>query len=304
MNIQQAKAIPIAEILEKIGVKPIKQTKNEYWYKSPIRNENTASFHVNIKSNIWYDFGLGKGGDNIDLVCQHLEASKVGSSISDALRWLDNMFGQTITIMPIRSSEPHKSESKLKLVDVRDLSFRGLLNYLENRGIPLSVAKHVLKEVRVHNSETGKTFLAVGLINEDDGYEIRNPKVKSSVKAKHISFIRGTNPDKKGIHVFEGMLDYLSAIADNNNKFFEEDTIVLNSLSLLTKATPYIKDYGYRIAYTWLDNDDAGRNATKALHEFFATQEGLNHVPMNERYWPHKDVNEWHMNKLGLKLDG
>jgi hypothetical protein len=304
MNIQKAKAIPIAEILEKIGAKPIKKTKNEYWYHSPLREENTASFHVNIKSNIWYDFGIGKGGDNIDLVCQHLEASKVGCSVSDALRWFDNMFGQAITITPIRTSEPRKSESKLKLLEVRDLSFRGLLNYLENRGIPLSIGKIALKELRVQNLESGKSFLAVGLINEDDGYEIRNPKVKSSVKAKNISFIRGTNPNKKGIHIFEGFMDYLSAIAENNNVLFEEDTIVLNSLSLLPKATPYIKDYGYRIAYTWLDNDDAGQKATKALHEFFSTQEGLDHVSMNEKYLPHKDVNEWRMNKLGLKMEG
>lgn len=302
MNIQQAKAIPIAEILEKIGAMPIKKAKNEYWYKSPLREENTASFHVHINNNIWYDFGIGKGGDNVDLVCQHLEASKVGCSIPDALRWMDNMFGQAITIKPVPTNEPQKPESKLKLMEVRDLNFRGLLNYIENRGIPLSIAKQVLKELRVHNLESNKTFLAVGLLNEDDGYEIRNPKVKSSVKAKNISFIRGTNPNKKGIHIFEGFMDFLSAVTDNN-KMFEEDTIVLNSLSLLSKATPYIKDYGYRVAYTWLDNDEAGQNATKALHEFFATQDGLNHVPMNERYQPYKDVNEWHMNRLGLKLD-
>ena len=37
------------------------------WYKSPFRTEKEASFKVDLHKEVWYDFGLGKGGDIITL---------------------------------------------------------------------------------------------------------------------------------------------------------------------------------------------------------------------------------------------
>ena len=54
MNIEQANAIAMAEILRKIGSRPVKQRGNDIWYLSPFRNEKTASFKVNIAA-CWYN---------------------------------------------------------------------------------------------------------------------------------------------------------------------------------------------------------------------------------------------------------
>lgn len=44
------------------------------WYKSPFRTEKEASFKVDLHKELWYDFGLGRGGDKtpaeIDFVIQ------------------------------------------------------------------------------------------------------------------------------------------------------------------------------------------------------------------------------------------
>ncbi len=97
-------------------------------------------------------------------------------------------------------------------------------------------------------------------------------------------------------------MDFLSTLAQSQSRVHRGDTIILNSLSCLKQLAPYMQGYGYRTACTWLDNDPAGHQATKALTEFFKTQAELTHRPMNHLYEPHKDVNAWHMHKLNLRL--
>jgi len=166
----------------------------------------------------------------------------------------------------------------------------------------LASAKQYLDEIRILNKETEKTFFALGIQNEEAGYEIRNPVFKGCLGAKAITFIRGTKPRPEGINLFEGFMDCLSIITSQGSKRFEDDTIILNSLSCLKQATPYIQNYGYRTGYTYMDNDAAGRKATTAWAEYFKKQPQLEHSPMNGLYAPHKDVNAWHMNKRGLSL--
>ena len=96
-------------------------------------------------------------------------------------------------------------------------------------------------------------------------------------------------------------MDYLSLLKQNNQDKMTGDCIVLNSISCVQKALPFLKGYGYKKLYTWLDNDEAGKKATDAFSEFATTQEGLLHRPMNKQYAAHKDVNAWHMHTLHLK---
>lgn len=300
MNIEQAKTIPLALILEKIGCTPTRERKHDSTYLSPLRNERTPSFQVNHVKNLWFDFGTGKGGDVIGFVCAWLESSKESYTVSDALRWLDNMAGYASAIKPITAIGDSKEDSDLLLKQAKPIRHPALIRYLESRGIPMNIASAYMVEVLVLNRETTKDFFALGFANEDEGYEIRNPFFKGCVGAKAISFIRGKQPKPGGIHIFEGVMDYVSAIAFQKVERFDDDTIVLNSLSLLKQATPYIKNYGYHVAHTWLDNDLAGQKGTKSLADFFATEENLKHEPMNGIYHPHKDMNDWHMNRLSL----
>lgn len=39
------------------------QKRNDLWYNAPYREERTPSFKVNKDRNVWFDFGLGRGGD-------------------------------------------------------------------------------------------------------------------------------------------------------------------------------------------------------------------------------------------------
>lgn len=43
MNIQEAKAIRLADYLQSLGYSPVKQQGNSLWYKSPFREESEPS---------------------------------------------------------------------------------------------------------------------------------------------------------------------------------------------------------------------------------------------------------------------
>ncbi len=299
MNIAQANAIPIAEILAKFNIVPVRETAIDAWYFSPFRSERTASFHVNTVKNVWYDFGSGRGGKAIDFVMAWLEHSGEDKTVVDALRWLRNMmFKPTpIVVFPKPKDADAEAGAALTLQMVAPLQNKTLIAYLELRGIPQAIASKYLKEVFVKNSNTGKNFFAIGMRNEDNGYELRNMFFKGSLSPKHISFIRGENTSCGEINVFEGWTDFLSALAHQKDNRFEGDTIVLNSLSCVSKAMPYIEACPYTKLRTWLDNDMAGESATRAFNRFAVMRGNIEFEAMNRVYSPHKDVNAWHIQK-------
>lgn len=299
MNMEQANAIPMSEILDKVGCKIGKSSSYDLMYFSPFRDEKTASFHVNTMKNRWFDFGMGCGGTVIDFVCRYLEMQQEDHTPSDGLRWVNNMMKPSATVITFPTGEPQEVFPALKFVSAKPLQALFLLDYLKERGIPSLLAKKHLKEVRVRNTKTKRELTAIGFKNADGGFELRNSAFKGSLSPKGISLVRGKELMPESLHVFEGFLDFLSALMYQSGNAFRGDAIILNSVGCLPKAVPYILNYSYRHIYSWLDNDTAGRNATQVLKEF-AEDGRMKFTPMNSQYATHKDVNAWHMNKLSL----
>lgn len=294
MNFEQANAVPLRDILSAIGLSPSKERGGSLFYLAPWRDERTASLHVNVPKNLWYDHGEGFGGSASALVRAYLDRSGHSSSDRDVLRWFRNMTGLPPVIPPApRSAE--ETEPALELKKLLPISHVALIRYLEARGIPVDVAKSLLHEARVHNRTSRKNFFALALKNEDEGYELRNPYFKGCIAPKTVTFIRGRDVKPDAVHTFEGSMDYLSVVARQDGKPLKGDAIILNSLSCLKDAIAYIKNYGYRMAYSWFDNDAAGHKARQVFDAFVRTEADLAHLPMNTVYAPHKDVNEWHV---------
>jgi len=301
MNIEQANDIALIEILQKLGVQPSKHDGADLMYLSPLRKERTPSFHVNQRINKWFDHGIGEGGNSIDLVISYLKYQREDHTVHDALRWLTLMFGSTPPTIIHSEERTFVNEQTLRLRKVTPLQSAVFINYLQARGIALHIAKKYLKEVEVLNTKSGKTFIAIGLKNEDEGYELRNKNFKGSVRSKYVSVIRGSDPESKAIHIFEGLMDFLSALVYQKKTQFAEDAIILNSVSLIGKAYPYINNYGYLKLYSWLDNDHQGQNAATLLKDYLEKHSTITFVSMNKLYKGHKDVNEWLMHTKKLQ---
>lgn len=235
MTIEEAKNIKLADYLHSLGYNPVKQQGNSLWYKSPFREEKDPSFKVNPDRNLWYDFGMGTGG-NIITLAQELYAS-------DSLPYLlDRIAEQSPSIRPVSFSFRQQSSTQpsFQQLEVVPLSSIALYSYLQGRGINTELAKKECKEIRFVNN--GKQFFAVGFPNISGGYEIRNKYFKGCIAPKDITHIRQQGEPGETCYVFEGFMDYLSFLTLRQKNcpdypdLDKQDYLVLNSVSNLSKA--------------------------------------------------------------------
>lgn len=287
MKTQEAKKIPIVDVLSRLGLQPVKKFKGgiELGFISPFRGEKEPSFFVNIEKNVWYDFAE-KGGNLLDFVIRYKN-----TDVRGALKFLDDLFG-SLNYLPIikrpeKPIEKPESEPIFKLDKVKPFDQNSLLaEYILNkRKIGLEVGKKYLSEVYFINIESRKKYFAVGFENISGGYEIRNPYFKSSIGQKDISVIRGRN--SMSLLIFEGFMDFLSYLTINNKLELDEEIIVLNTLSYCEKALEIIKAKTYTEVKGFLDNDNSGNEKTL----FF--QDELKSIFNDQRkvFSPHKDIN-------------
>lgn len=291
MTIFEAKQIRISDYLYSLGYSPVKQQGNSLWYKSPFREEKEPSFKVNTDRGLWYDFGMGKGG-NIIALAQELYAS-------DSLPYLlEKIAEQSPSVRPVSFSFRQQSSTQpsFQQLEVVPLSSPALYSYLQGRGINMELAKRECKEVRfVHN---GKQFFAVGFPNASGGYEVRNKYFKGCIAPKEITHIQQQREPKDTCFVFEGFMDYLSflTIRQKTNPNYPcldgQDYIILNSTANVSKALYPLGNYEH--IHCLLDNDEAGRKAAESIRNEYSY-----HVrDASYLYSEYKDLNEYLCNKV------
>lgn len=273
MNCKQAKEIPIVEYLIRIGHSPSKTKNYNVWFNSPFRNESKPSFKVDTNINCWYDYGLGKGGNIIDLAMTLFDTN----IITEALKHIDS-----IDISKISSFQQQKTTPKaIEIVTIKPLDNQNLITYIESRSISLETAYTHCCELKYINKD--KQYYAIGFKNDKGGYELRSKTFKGCSSPKWITTI---NNDSNECLIFEGFIDYLSFIELSGDKHIKYDAIILNSITNLGKATIQLK--AYKKLFLYLDNDTSGRKTTIEIIEQFPTA-----IDRSRSYINHKDVNEY-----------
>ena len=277
MHLHDIKQILIVAYLAQAGFEAKLIKGVNYWYCSPLRSELTPSFKVNAERNQWYDFGTGDHGDIIDLVCalQHC-------STAEAMRSLSALKGVRLApsfsfggITPVKSQTP-----SMELIGVQAVKHSKLLLDLSERGLQRSDASLFLSEVYYKVSE--KCFFALGFQNDAGGWELRNPYFKGCFAPKSITTIKGTDSHK--LQLFEGFMDFLSWRKLHPEG--QDDSIILNSLTLLPKLIPTL--HPYPLIESLLDHDEGGDRAAKQLIDA-----GLPIKDIRACYAPYKDINEY-----------
>lgn len=293
MNSYQAKKIPIQEVLARLGYLPVRKDKGgvEWVYNSPFRNEKEPSLFVNIKKNVWNDFG-DIGGNLLDFVMRHENTDFKG-----ALNFLDRLYSKTdfkahTAIKKQKRTQSSPEEETLVLDAVLPLKSPILERYLRERGLNVSIARKYLEVVNFHKVETGTRYFGLGLKNMSGDYEVRNPKLKTVLGKKDISYIEGKQKGRgeapSAVAVFEGMTDFLSYLTDKKQPNLESDVIILNSTKLAERAKELIKKNDYQKVYTFFDNDKAGKEADRAFSELDKEIVSCNHI-----YESFKDYSEY-----------
>jgi len=283
MNIAQAKQIPLEDFLRHLGFEPAHNKAGQLWYCSPFRRESDPSFKVNPSRNVWYDFGLGKGGDIIDFI----RIKEQVTTVSDALDRIGDLYGSAPA--PTRRFDPTIAKTNeppaLELLRLQPVRSKALQGYLQSRGISPALVGQFVQEARYVRD--GKEYFALAFANENGGYELRNPHFKGTLGSKAISVREGTF--RSHAVVFEGFIDYLTAIV---MKLIPEDTtvVVLNSVGLREHAAHLLKDRGTTSVELFHDNDSAGAELAEYLRSSLPE---TSFVDRSTTYVGYNDLNEY-----------
>ena len=282
MNIDQIKKIKLQEFLATIDCKPVKQYGVNLMYLSPLRTEKHASFKVNTELNLWYDFGIGRGGNIIDLAELLYNSSDVSYLIHQIER---NVPGCVSVSLP--TAKPNTPQNSFENLQVLSITHPALINYLGERCIDIEIARTVCKEL--HFDTRGKHYFGIGFPNIAGGYEIRNPFFKGGITPKDISLFHNEE-SKQSCFVFEGFMDFLSFMMlrrKENNGLKRQDYLVLNSVTNIHKAIKKLSCYDS--VQCFLDNDTAGRNAYLRLSK----ELGSSVLDSSSLYSDFKDLNDY-----------
>lgn len=267
MNCLEANQITISGFLVSKGIYPDKTQGNMFWYRSPIRNEDTASFKVDRMKNIWFDYGMGTGGHLIDLVCKMF-----GVDVSGALLVIAGLSPADPSLSFFEKPDPSKPESSIKILKIQQLQNKTLIQYLISRKVNVSIASKFVEEVH-YSAYTGqiKPYFAIGFKNDKGGYELRNgfktenfpSGFKGACSPKAITTIPGQN--SSAVNVFEGFMDLLSALTYFKTDRPKCDIVVLNGVGLVKD---FIKIMGsYSKINLFLDLDPAGKKTADFILE-------------------------------------
>jgi hypothetical protein len=285
MTIAEAKTTDIESLLWSFGFKPKRKNGKDLFYISPIRHENKPSFKVNTEMNVWYDFGTGKGGNVVDLVC-YLNNCNVKTALSildnSAIEKRKDIFSFSSANNSLQKA-PVVTQVDVIDVTIGNIMTKALLQYLQERKIPLRIASEYCKEI--HYTRHKRKYYGIAFKNDTGGYEIRNKYAKMNLFGKDITTIK---PDKKNAigNVYEGFFDFLSCLTINIDKI-AENHVILNSTALIDRIISSAEVKNYDTLNLYLDNDPAGDKATAKIINSLDNAK-------DERFYPgFKDLNEY-----------
>ena len=153
MDINEIKQVPIVDFLYVLGIEPVKHKASGLWYHAPYRNDRNPSLRVSTDKNVWYDYGIARGGDIFNLAGEFINSNEFVAQAKFISETLGGSFP---------TSFPHYQRIAEKAVKVKGnpfsdivekpLSHPALRQYLRERGISADVASRFCCQVVKHYS--------------------------------------------------------------------------------------------------------------------------------------------------------
>lgn len=292
---KQLHSISIIEIMAHYG-KRLDHTRSGLYY-SPFREETNPSFHIDEKKNSWYDYGTGEGGSLFDFVCCFANISR--GEVYDWLASFRNMVPESeyrAVIAPILKRPHHSSRIVIDSASHQFTRYK-LVDYAKSRAVSKEILEKYCEEVLYHvDSAPERQFYAIGFKNNSGGYVLRS-SLSKKCSSSDITTLGpdGQLTDKTSgnkVLVFEGFMDFLSWMTDVNQMTPDYDCCILNSVTNVTKALPWILQHSNIAAF--MDNDQAGKDTLHKIME--SVPESANDdvcvYDMSRLYEGYNDLNE------------
>jgi DNA primase len=311
MNTAQAKQIHLRDLLENLDHEPKREDKGEGWYLSPFRQETEPSFKITRDGKAWYDHGAAEGGNILDFIIryyglgqsdiagalQQLRSLKIGSvrptdrNPAQQTLWQEQKSDAPIPTQGTVALPEEPSGSLLTITKIQPLQNQALQQYLRKRCVYTDTARRYLQEIYYRRQD--KSYFALAFANESGGYELRNPYFQGTFGTKDVTLLY-PNGEASGssVAVFEGFMDFLSALTYTKRPAPDGMALVLNSASMRERALKLIRERQIETVYLYLDHDPTGRTLTAWF------QEQLQARSVEDKsgfYAGHKDLNAWLM---------
>ena len=297
---QTLQSVSIVEIMAHLG-KNLYNKKGLYY--SPFRDESTPSFHIDAATNRWYDFGTSEGGGLFEFVCRI-----AGITRGEVYDWLAS-FRSMIPESEYREviEKAKKVKPSMIVVDSASHNFtrHKLVEYAQARAVTKEILERYCEEVLYHiDAYPQKQYFAIGFRNNDGGYVLRSSLTKKCTSSAMTTLDpQGCLTDKvtgDKVLVFEGFMDFLSWISSVQQDTPQYDCCILNSVSNIEKALPWITAHKNIAAF--MDNDEAGRNTLQKIIENVPDDAGKVCVyDMAKLYEGYNDLNEKLSDELSSK---
>jgi hypothetical protein len=282
----EVRQIDLQDYLEnRLGLQFSHQRANDRWYFSPFSpSQKTASFHIDLIRNVWFDFSLSgmnqeKGGDLTDLIARLNQCS-----LYEALDMILGESQENQLSFSFHGSQIMKVSENYSRILVKPLKNLALIEYLQNRKINIEIAQNYLSEIYYYKGD--KHYFGLVMTNDLGGYEVANRYGKTCIGNKSFTFI-STSSDK--LSIFEGMFDFLACLTylESQGKQLLTDYLILHSVTMLNQAIEKIKNQSYEKLFAFLDNDLAGQKAITVLKANFIVSD-CSHI-----YKEYKDFNDF-----------
>ncbi len=246
----------------------------------------------------YYDFKEAIGGQLIKAVMQ-IE-NKTWLEAMGRLAELAQMETPSIELSS-NSRQRTSSNQAPKLTKIAPVSNTSIINYFASRGIEPNILKAYTSEINY--TLAGKNYYGIGINNNSNGYEVRNPYMKTKLRTNDYSTVHKATPEAP-IIVVEGMTDALSylQLLEDNEKEPEQTVVSLNSITNAQKFIANHKQAKNKI-YLLLDGDQAGNKATQQIKAAFPPKQtkDIRHL-YNIRENGHNDLNDYLQDKRRMAL--
>ena len=123
-------SISIVEIMAHMG-KNLYNKKGLYY--SPFRDESTPSFHIDVATNRWYDFGTSEGGGLFEFVCRIAGITR--GEVYDWLASFRSMIPESEYKEVIEKAKKVKPSRIIVDSASHDFTRRKLVEYAQSRAV-------------------------------------------------------------------------------------------------------------------------------------------------------------------------
>ena len=264
---------------------------------------------VIISNGLWHRFSTNEAGKSaVDYL---IKVEKL--SFQDAINSV--LYNEIVTY--IDNENELKNVPKKLIIPIKSNTNKDIIDYLKNRGIDEEIIDYCIKNKLIYqeNKTNNIVFLGYDNFNNIKYAGIRSTNEKRIMRdakgsSKDYSFKLLSNINNDSMHVFESSIDLLSYATLLKIKGYDYQNQNLLSLAGVyqpsnnieqSKVPKTIQNFlennkNIKNIVLHLDNDIAGRNATKAL---IIALDKYNVYDIPAPYG--KDINDYLCYKLGLK---